>query len=75
MWNEGKIKSGKNTYEYWVKTCEEPSATFGLNGSRIIKMMLKRDGKVMMSYERGWDIEPKDYDTQKVFSKLCAIYD
>ena len=50
MWREGTIRipdakdKGKNTVcHYWVKHYEEPSETYGINGGRISKLMIKVD--------------------------------
>ena len=54
MWHEGSIKIGKDIFHYWVKVAGEASEIFGLNGGRIIKLSLKRDGKWVSNYDRGW---------------------
>ena len=37
---------------------------YGINGGRISKLTLKRNGAVVANYDRGWDVEPADHDTQ-----------
>ena len=37
-------------------------------------MMLKRNGKVVLNYDRGWDIEPSDPDTQLARDILIHEY-
>ena len=71
MWSEGTIRipdakdKGKNTVcHYWVKHYEEPSETYGINGGRISKLMIKVDGVITANYDRGWDVEPADENTQ-----------
>ena len=32
--------------------------------------MLKRDGKIVCNYDRGWDIEPADENTQRATELL-----
>ena len=63
MWKQGSIKVGSSTISYWVKSFEEGSQ-FGIDKGRISKLMLKRDGRVIANYDRGWDIKPADPDTQ-----------
>jgi len=63
MWKEGSLKIHNSIFHYWMKVYEEGSQ-FGIDGGRISKLMLKRDGKVVCNYDRGWDIEPADSDTQ-----------
>ena len=71
MWSEGTIgipdAADKNKYtvcHYWVKHYDEPSEIYGLNKGRISKLMIKINGTVAANYDRGWDIEPADPDTQ-----------
>ena len=59
MWKEGSIKANGEIFHYWIKQYEEASR-YGINGGRISKLMLKRDGKIVSNYDRGWDIEPTD---------------
>ena len=64
MWKEGVIgipvKGGEDIKaHYWVKQIEEPDESWGINGGRIIKLQIKVDGKTVVNYDRGWDIEPK----------------
>ena len=66
MWHEGTIgipvpgtKETKIAH-FWVKTCEEPDETYGIDGGRIIKMQIKIDGKTVVNYDRGWDLEPDE---------------
>ena len=63
MWKEGSIKVSDSIFQYWIKVFEEGSE-FGIEGGKISKLMLKRDGKVVCNYDRGWDIKPVDLDTQ-----------
>ena len=62
MWNEGGLKVKNSIFHYWMKVYEEPSQ-FGIDGGKISKLMLKRKGKIVCNYDRGWDIEPADEDT------------
>lgn len=53
MWSEGVIgipdAKDKKKYtkcHYWVKHYDEPSETYGINGGRISKLMIKIDGEL-----------------------------
>ena len=78
MWHEGTIgipltSKGKETkiVHYWVKAYDEGSE-FGINGGRISKLMIKIDGQTVVSYDRGWDIEPDENDqTIMVAYSIC----
>lgn len=74
MWSEGSIKIGKSIFHYWVKYYEEPSQTYGLEGGRISKATLKRDGKIVYNYDRGLDIAPADQETEMALAILMKDY-
>ena len=59
----------------WVKAYEEGS-DYGINGGKISKLLIKIDGKVVVSYERGWDVEPdtNDQDVMVAYSILLNEY-
>ena len=68
MWHEGTIgipltSNGKETKiaHFWVKAYDEGSE-LEINGGKISKLMIKIDGQTVVSYDRGWDIEPDEND-------------
>lgn len=63
MWKEGSLKVYSSVFHYWMKVYEAPSE-FGVDGGKVSKLMLKRNGEIVCNYDRGWDIEPSDPDTQ-----------
>ena len=63
MWKEGSIKANGEIFYYWMKQYEEGSR-YGINGGRISKLMLKRNGEIVCNYDREWDIEPVDENTE-----------
>ena len=69
MWKEGSLKIHNSIFHYWMKVYEEGSQ-FGIDGGRISKLMLKRDGKVVCNYDRGWDVEPA---TKEANLALCIL--
>ena len=56
MWKESSIKVGGEVFHYWMKQYEEGSQ-WGIEGGRISKLMLKRGGKIVCNYDRGWDMK------------------
>ena len=62
MWKEGALKVYDSIIHYWMKVYDEPSE-FGINGGKISKLMLKRSGRIVCNYDRGWDVKPADPDT------------
>lgn len=63
MWKEGSLKVYDSIFHYWMKVFDAPSQ-FGIDSGRISKLMLKRNGEIVCNYDRSWDIEPTDPDTQ-----------
>lgn len=63
MWKEGSIKVNGEIFHYWMKRYEEGSQ-WGIDGGRISKLMLKRNGEIVCNYDRGWDIKPADENTR-----------
>lgn len=63
-WHEGTIGSPIGSRDnriahYWVKTAEEDQEA-GMG--RIVKLQIKIDGKTVVNYDRGWDMEPDESD-------------
>ena len=63
MWKEGSLKVYNSVFHYWLKVYDEGSQ-YGIDGGKVSKLMLKRGGKTVANYDRGWDIKPADPDTQ-----------
>lgn len=74
MWTKGTVKAGNSEFRFWVKHYEEPSEEYGIHGGRISKLMLKRNGKVVCSYEREPEIAPADEDTELAFEALLEKF-
>ena len=74
MWAEGSIKVGDSIFHYWVKHYEEPSKVYGIDGGKISKLMLKRDGKIVYNYDRGLDIGSGDKQTETALAILMKEY-
>ncbi len=69
MWKNGKI----DNCEYWVKNYDEPSI-YGIDEGRISKLTVKRDGREILNYDRGWDLEPQTDADREVLAKILAKY-
>lgn len=63
MWKEGSLKVYNSIFHYWIKVYDE-SSQFGIDGGRVSKLTLKRNGEIVCNYDRGWDIKPVDKETQ-----------
>ena len=53
MWKEGALKVYDSIFHYWMKVYDGPSE-FGINGGKVSKLMLKRNGRIVCNYDRGW---------------------
>jgi len=73
MWREGSIKIGEDIFRYWIKQYGGGSV-YGIEGGRISKMMIKRNGEIVCNYDRGWDIKPVDEDTEFALAILMKDY-
>lgn len=74
MWHEGSVKVGSSIFHYWIKNFDEPSKIYGLEGGRISKVMLKRNGQIVYNYDRGLDIAPADQETEMALAILMKDY-
>lgn len=80
MWHEGTIgiplkDESYKAAHYQVKSYDEPSKKYGINGGRISKLSIRIDGEYTCSYDRGWDIEPeKGSPTELAFCILLENY-
>ena len=59
MWKTGAMLIKGKVYKYQVKVYEVGSE-FGFDGGKISKAWISLDGKAVVNYDRGWDIEPVD---------------
>ena len=74
LWKEGTIgipvKGGKTKIaHYWAKVYDEGSE-YGINEGRISKLRINIDGETVVNYDRGWDVQPVDEDTQLAYEIL-----
>ena len=68
MWYKGYVDG----YHYQAKVYDEGSI-YGINEGRISKLWMSRDGRTVVSYDRGWDIRP-DAEAQAAFEKIIARF-
>lgn len=65
MWTKGMVDG----YDYCIKHFNEGSI-YGIDGGKISKLEIRRDGKIHVNYDRGWDIEPQGAEVKAVFEKI-----
>ncbi len=79
LWKEGTIGIPVNgetkIAHYWAKVYDEGSV-YGIDEGRISKLQIQIDGQTVVSYDRGWDIEPDENDeaTMIAYSILIKEY-
>ena len=64
---KSKDSNEQNTYETVI-------GGDGMDGGRISKLMLKRDGEIAYNYDRGLDIPPADQETEMALAILMKEY-
>jgi hypothetical protein len=69
MWKEGSIRVYGSIFHYWMKVYETGSE-WGIDGGKISKLMLKRDGEIVYNYDRGEDVAPADEATELALQLL-----
>ena len=69
MWGHGT----SNGYEYWVKYYEKGSE-FGIDGGRISKLSIRKDGKELYNFSRGLDFDNLDAGGKAVYAELLIRY-
>jgi hypothetical protein len=67
-WSNGTIDG----FSFSVKHFEAGS-TYGINDGRISKLEIRKDGKCLAHYERGWDIEVAE-EARSVYKALLEKY-
>ena len=65
MWTKGMVDG----YDYCIKHSNGGSI-YGIDGGQISKLEIRRDGKIHVNYDRGWDIEPQGAEVKAVFEKI-----
>lgn len=69
MWKDGII----NGYLFEAKFYEEPSE-YGIDEGRISKLAISKTGKILCSYERGWDIRPEGEEVKAVYQEIVKRF-
>ena len=78
MWEEGELEINGNIYYYEAKVYDDPS-DYGINGSRVSKLVVSDTphfgiNDAILSYDRGWDIEPENDEDDLIIEKILEIF-
>ena len=68
-WSKGEI----NGYKFEVKHFEN-GAESGIDGGRISKLRVTKDGAEVASYDRGWDVLPATDEAQEITSEIIQRF-
>ncbi len=69
MWTTGKLDG----YDYQIKHYSEGSV-FGIDEGKISKLHISKNGRTVVNYDRGWDVEPVDSEARAVCEALLKAY-
>ena len=69
----GKIDFSGHKME-WTMRRSKGESFFGIKGSRIFELHLKKDGEVTLEYERGYLKKPEDEETKSFLNYLIDKY-
>lgn len=78
MWKQGAIgvknKDGKMTsVKYCAKVYEEGSI-YGIDGGRISKLNFTINGKIVLNYDRGWDVTATCEEAETALAIILKEY-
>lgn len=73
LWHEGALQVYGINYHYWAKVYDEGSE-YGIEGGRVSKLMIKEGDKIVVNYDRGWDIKPTDEHAQLAMEIILHEY-
>ena len=70
MWTKGTYKG----CVFYCKHFDNPSAEYGLEGGRISKLEIRKNGAIVYGYDRGEYIPPADTNTEKALDYIATLY-
>jgi hypothetical protein len=72
-WKEGALRVYDESYHYWAKVYETGSQ-YGIDGGRVSKLTIRRNGEIVANFDRGWDVTPVDEGTQLAMEIILHQY-
>lgn len=67
-WISGKI-DGMPGYTFKAKLYDQPSK-FGIDGGKISRLQVRKDGEQTLSYDRGWDQRPTTSEGREALRRI-----
>ena len=68
LWIDGKITSMKG-YEFKARLFDEPS-NLGIDGGKISRLDVRKDGELVMRYDQGWAVDPKTPEQKEALHRI-----
>ncbi len=68
LWIDGKITRMKG-YEFKARLYDEPS-NLGIDGGKISKLDVRKDGELVMRYDQGWAVDPKTPEHKEALHRI-----
>ena len=74
LWKKGQIAittdMGEELYTWEVY---DEGSSYGINGGRVSKLEVRRNGVVVCNYDREWDLKPKSYAVVQVVNYITNV--
>jgi hypothetical protein len=67
MWKDGRIDG----FTYQAK-CYETGSQYGIGEGCISKLEIRKDGKILYNYDRGFDFDNLDAEGKKAYEQILA---
>ena len=68
FWLKGTATGG---YRFCAKIFDEGSI-HGIDNGRVSKLEIRNDGKILVNYDRGWDVKPNTPEVEAVYKRIMA---
>lgn len=69
MWDTIIVNVNETKLTAYVKHYETPSE-YGIDGGRISKLEIRDGEKVLVNYDRGWDIKPSTPEAMAAYQTI-----
>ena len=53
----------------------QTGSQYGINGGRVSKLMVRRNGTYIINYDRGWDIRPRSEEDGLILDTLVEYFE
>ena len=67
-WVEGKATGG---ITFSAKMFDDGSQ-YGVNNGRVSKLDIRKDGRIIVNFDRGWDVKPQTAEHKAVYKSVMA---